>query len=485
MDEYRKIRIEKLTKIKEKNINPYPSTCKKEYTLKKLRELFDKLLNEKKIVTVTGRLMTFREHGKISFATIKDFTDKFQLLFQKNLLKEAYVDLKLLDIGDFIEVKGGLFKTQRNEMTINVHNYRLIAKSLRPLPEKYHGLADIELIYRNRHLDLLMNENSKDIFKIRTAVINSIREFLNQKSFIEVDTPVMQPLYGGALAKPFITYHNTLDMQLYLRIAPELYLKRLIIAGIDKVYELNKCFRNEGISTQHNPEFTILEIYQAYADYNDMMELCEELIKSLVTKFIDGVFKYQDNLINIDKRFNRVKFYDIIEQYSNLNLRKIKDRESLIEILKRDGRIKEDNIKGSFHQIINNVFETFVEPFLINPTFVIDYPAALSPLAKRHRDNPELVERFELFIAAREIANAYSELNDPLEQKQRFLQQERERKSGDEQAMVIDEEYIEAMEYGMPPTGGLGIGIDRLVMLLTNTQSIRDVILFPLLRPVK
>jgi len=426
--------------------------------------------------------MTIRAMGKATFAHIQDQTGKVQIYLREDDLKKQYGNFtSLIDIGDIIGIKGTVFRTKMGEITIHVDSYELLTKSLRPLPEKWHGIKDIELRYRQRYLDLISNEEVRNTFIKRSVMINAIQSFLSQHGFLEVTTPILQEIYGGAAAKPFTTFHNELKSTLYLRISPELYLKRLIIGGYEKVYEIGKSFRNESIDTMHNPEFTMLELYQAYADYNDMMGLTENILREAAQKTLGKLkFEYQGKEIDFSKKFQRIKMVDAIKQYGKIDVEKEKDLKKYIK--KYNLKLPVNAPKGV---IINELFEALVEDKLIQPTFIIDYPIEVSPLTKIHRKDKNYTERFELFINGTEMANAYSELNDPIDQKRRFEDQLQQRKTCDMEAHPMDEDFVKALEYGMPPTGGLGIGIDRLIILLTNSPSIRDVILFPSLKPKK
>ncbi len=435
-------------------------------------------------VTVAGRIIAMRSFGKACFSHIQDGSGRIQLYFQKNALGEdRFALFKKIDIGDFVGVKGLLFRTKTNELTVEVEDFTLLSKSLRPLPEKWHGLTDVELRYRLRYVDLIVNPEVKQVFVLRTKIIQSIRNFLNARGYIEVETPMMQSIPGGATAKPFKTHHNALDMDLFLRIAPELYLKRLLVGGFERVYEINRNFRNEGISTRHNPEFTMLEFYTAYANYRDLIEMTEQMISSVAMEVLGKTtVEYEGHTINLAPPWKRITFID--------SLREVGIPE---EVLTIEDRAREyankvgANLKGGepLGKLLNEIFEALVEPKIIQPTFVTDYPTDISPLSKRRDDNPDYVERFELFIVGRELANAFSELNDPVDQKERFLKQVSEREAGDEEAHQMDEDFIRALEYGMPPAAGEGIGIDRLVMLLTGSSSIRDVIMFPQMKKEK
>jgi lysyl-tRNA synthetase class 2 len=479
-------RLEKLKRIRDLGIIPYPKNYKRTHTTEQAIAMLEQNEasgeTETPVVSVAGRIMAIRKMGKSSFLDIRDGSGKIQLLFQDiDKYDEDQIQLfDNLDIGDIIGVKGPLLRTKSGEPTIWVEEFTLLAKSLKPLPEKWHGLQDIDARYRQRYLDLLSNQEVKETFKVRSQVISAIREFLNQRGFLEVETPVLQPSAGGALARPFITHHHTLDQDFYLRIALELHLKRLIIGGFDRVYELGRTFRNEGISTKHNPEFTMLESYQAYADYNDVMDVLQEMVSDIVQQITGGYkLKFGDDTIDFTPPWQRLELRQAIIKYAGLDFTHFTDVNSLRAEMKKL-KIEFDPQKDR-GRLIDDLISTFVEPNLIQPTIVFDYPVDMSPLAKRKSDNEYLVERFEAFAGGMEIANAFTELNDPVEQRQRFLKQQEVQGKEDEQE-VIDEDFLLALEYGMPPTGGLGVGIDRLVMLLTNQQSIREVILFPQLR---
>jgi lysyl-tRNA synthetase class 2 len=479
-------RLEKLEKLRESGINPYP------YSYSTSHKSDDILKNEKQFegetVTIAGRLMSLRKMGKASFCHIQDEAGRIQIYVRRDDIGvDAYQNFKLLDIGDFIGVEGYVFKTKMGETSIHANVVTILSKSIRPIPivkkkedEEFDSFADKELRYRNRHLDLIVNHDVKETFIKRARIISSIRHFLDSDGFIEVETPVLQPLYGGANARPFSTHHNSLDQQLYLRIADELYLKRLIIGGIDKVYELAKNFRNEGIDRNHNPEFTSLEFYQAYVDYEYMMDFVEKLIRSAADVVGDQKVVWGEMNIDLSKAFARKPIFELLSEATGANVSELNEK----ELIKICGKFKIDTApKLNYGQLLDLLMSKLVEPNLIQPTFVIDYPKAISPLAKRHRGgNPELVERFELFIGGMEFANAFSELNDPVDQRERFENQDKLGKEGDEEAHPVDENFLQAIESGMPPTGGVGIGIDRLVMLLTNNRWIKDVILFPTLR---
>lgn len=434
-------------------------------------------------VKVAGRIMTRRLMGKASFVHLQDMSGRIQLYIARDHLPEGvYAEFKTWDLGDIIGVSGVVFKTQTGELSIKVGELRLLAKSLRPLPDKFHGLTDHEQRFRQRYLDLLANEETRRIFQIRSCINRELRNFLDSHGFVEVETPMMQPQPGGAAAKPFITHHNAMDMELYLRIAPELYLKRLVVGGMEKVYEINRNFRNEGISTRHNPEFTMLEFYQAYLDYQGMMEFTEKLLREVTQKVLGTLqFSYQGMPIDLSRTFRRLTMKEAIVEYApQIKLEQLEDEAQARELARRYNAGVPDS--AGLGKLQSALFEILVEEKLVQPTFITEYPAEVSPLARANNQNPFITDRFELYIAGRELANGFSELNDPEDQARRFQQQVQAREEGDEEAMIYDEDYITALEYGLPPTAGEGIGIDRLAMLLTDSASIRDVILFPLLR---
>ncbi|ADC89025.1 lysyl-tRNA synthetase [Thermocrinis albus DSM 14484] len=435
-------------------------------------------------VSVAGRLISLRFMGKAVFGHLQDATGKIQIYIRKDLLgEEAFKEFEdTVDPGDVIGVKGKLFRTSTGELTVEVQEYTLLAKSLHPLPEKWHGLKDVEVRYRQRYLDLIANPKTREILLLRSRVITEVRRFLESKGFVEVETPILQPVASGANAKPFVTYHNYLEQNLYLRIAPELYLKRLIVGGLLKVYELGKNFRNEGVDTTHNPEFTMVEFYCAYWDYKDLMAFTEELFTHILTEVMGGLtITYQGRLLDFTPPYRVYRYFDLLKEKTGKDKDFfLRDEEGVRKLALDIGIPNAEKLTHA--KLIDKIFDRLVEEELWGPCFVIDFPALLSPLAKRHREDPDLVERFELFVAGSELANAYSELNDPIEQRERFLQQLREKEMGDEEAMELDEDFVKALEYGMPPTAGEGIGIDRLVMILADVDSIREVILFPALR---
>ena len=436
-----------------------------------------------KEVTIAGRMMAKRIMGKSSFSKIKDGTSSIQIFINsKNVSEELYEQFKTYDVGDILWVKGTLFKTKTDELTINANEIELLTKSLRPLPEKYHGLTDTETRYRKRYLDLIMSDESRDVFENRSKIITTIRKYLNEQEILEVETPMMQPIPGGAIARPFVTHHNTLDKDFYLRIAPELYLKRLVVGGMHRVYEINRSFRNEGVSTQHNPEFTMLELYLAFASYEEIMTLVEEMVIE-VSKDLYGstTITYQDKEYDLSGPYKRITLEESVMEFNpDMNREKLRDQHYLLGVCKK---LKIKNSKDMpAGKLLLEIFEKTVEEHLIEPTFITAYPKDVSPLSRANDEDPWLVDRFEFFIAGRELANGFHELNDPDDQSQRFKDQVKERDSGDDEAMVYDEDYIEALEYGMPPTSGLGVGIDRLTMIFTDKPSIRDVLLFPHMR---
>lgn len=477
------IRLQKCENLREKGVEPFAYNYDKTDSIGPIVDQYRDLTAEKDVDTVVrtaGRLMAKRGHGKATFGNVMDDTGAIQYYANINELgKDDYNDLLSLDVGDIIGLEGVPFVSKRGELTLRVSNFTLLTKALKPLPEKYHGLQDKELRYRMRYVDLITNKDVRDTFKIRSQIFKNIRQYLDSQGFMEVETPVLHAIYGGAAAKPFETHHNELDQNLYMRIALELHLKRLVVGGFERVYEIGRVFRNEGVSFKHNPEYTLLELYQAYADYADVMELTENLIASLV-KGITGTTEltYQGKSLNFEPPFERLKLNDALEKYAGVTF------STPIEKLRKKAESLglppgQKSLKG---HLINFIYDKAVEPNLDQPVFVVDYPWETSPLAKRKRDNPELVERFELIVNGMEIANAFSELNDPVEQEARFSDQLKAKAAGDDEAHEMDEDFINALKYGMPPTGGLGVGIDRVVMLLTDSPSIRDVLFFPHMR---
>ena len=483
-------RIRKLEALRKEGIDPYPNHFKVTHTSRDLHENFDSLSDEElksveETFCLAGRMMAIRDFGKASFIQIQDRKGRIQAYLQRDIVGDTAFQLfKTFDIGDFIGLEGKLFRTKTRELTLQVQRFQLLVKSLRPLPEKWHGLTDIEARYRHRYLDLTANPKVKEIFLTRVKAIQKIRDFFTQRDFIEVETPMLHPIPGGATAKPFKTHHNALDMELYMRVAPELFLKRLVIGGFERIFEINRCFRNEGISTLHNPEFTMLEFYQSYATYEDMMKMTEELLCSMV-KEIHGQphLTYQGKELDFTPHWRRISFSESLLEFGGLDPTALKDPSKAIEVAKG---LSLELKKGSSHgRILADLFKEMVEPHLLQPTFVIHYPTEVSPLSRRNGDDPEVVDRFELFMAGREIANGFSELNDPIDQRERFVQQLKERSDEADAALTLDEDFLRALEFGMPPTAGEGIGIDRWVMLLADAPSIRDVIFFPLLRMEK
>lgn len=483
-------RIKKLDVLRELGVQPYGTKFEATDRAGSLVQLHgekskEALEAERVACRLAGRIVALRRFGKAAFVVLQDGADRLQVYLKKDLLTEqAYKVSEGLDLGDWIGVSGHLFRTKTNELTVEVSELTFLSKALRPLPEKWHGLTDVETRYRQRYVDLIANPQVHAIFAARSKIIAGIRAFLIEKGFLEVETPMMQPIPGGATAKPFVTHHNALGVDLYLRIAPELYLKRLIVGGFPRVFEINRNFRNEGISTIHNPEFTMLEFYVAYADYHDLIVLTEELFSRLAREVLGTTtIEYQSKSINLASPWRRWSYRQAILEVNKLDERVLTDRSAALAAAKQLGIEVED--KAAHVDILNEIFEETVEPQLIQPTFITDYPIEISPLARRKDSDPSLTDRFELYIAGREIANAFSELNDPLDQRQRFEAQDAQREAGDEEAHYLDEDFLRALEHGMPPTAGEGIGIDRLVMLFTNQASIRDVILFPQLRPEK
>ncbi|MFO7865284.1 MAG: lysine--tRNA ligase [Candidatus Aminicenantes bacterium] len=482
-----KVRKEKMKQLGHRGIDLFPHKVKVTHSIREALEIGEdtgeKELEDKKVrVGTAGRIMSVRKMGRAVFFHLGDSQGRLQAYLRKDHCGEdVFETFSLLDIGDVISVEGQIFRTRTGELTVLVDDLTFLAKCLHPLPEKWHGLRDVELRYRKRHLDLLMNPEEADVFRTRSRMISLIRDFFNQKGYVEVETPMMQAVPGGALARPFATFHKALGIELFLRIAPELYLKRLVVGGLNKVYEINRNFRNEGIDQQHNPEFTMLEFYEAYCDYNDMMSLSEELLVFLTQElFGKDQIDYGDHTLSFKRPWKRIKFMDAIARHSDFSGDDLKSRDLVIAAA---SEMAEEGSRLSYGKALDVLFDRYVAGNLIQPTFVINPPKEISPLAKASRDNPEEAERFELFIAGMEVANAFSELTNPAEQKMRFEQQAELKKKGDEETHAIDLDYVSALEYGMPPAGGEGIGIDRLAMIFTNRHSIREVILFPLLKP--
>jgi len=476
-------RKEKIEELKKSDINLFPNGYKVSHTVRDIQDVIENspqsLKEDGPSFVTAGRMMAINNFGKSAFIRFRDRTGQLQAYVRKDRIgDQAYLLFRQLDIGDFVGLKGVLFQTRTGEWTLLVSELHLLCKATRPLPEKFHGLRDPEKRYRQRYIDLIMNADVRDIFVKRSLIIQQIRQFFLSRDYLEVETPMMQPIPGGAEATPFKTHHNALGMDLYLRIAPELYLKRLVVGGFERVFEINRNFRNEGVSTQHNPEFTMLEFYQAYATYTDLMDLTEELISGVAHR-INGSAKisYQGETIDMSGKWRRMSLFSALAELGGIEPDLLNDKAGLLEFASRQG--VQVTKTGQLGKVITKLFDALVEPKLIQPTFITGYPAEVSPLSRRSDQEPDLTERFELFIAGREIANGFSELNDPVDQHQRFSQQVQGRKAGDEEAHRMDEDYIEALEYGMPPTAGEGIGIDRLVMLLTDAASIREVILFP------
>lgn len=474
-------RHEKLKEFRDKGMDPYGEKYPAAHQAAEILNDFEAL--DGKEVSISGRLMTKRGHGKAGFANIQDDTGQIQVYARlDDLGKDNYECYQLLDIGDIIGVQGSVFKTRKGEVTVAIKDFRLLSKALRPLPEKWHGLKDVDLRYRQRYMDLIVNPEVKKVFILRSKIIQAMRDYLNERDFLEVETPMMHTVTGGADARPFITHHNTLDIDLYLRIATELHLKRLLVGGYNKIYELGKVFRNEGISTRHNPEFTSLEVYQANTDYFDMMSLTEEMIYKISRQiFGSSSITYQGEEMDLTPPWPRLTMLEAVKKYADVDFSTIITDEDSREVAQKMNL--EIDKKATRGEIINLIFEEYVEKHLGQPIFILDYPIEVSPLAKRKKEDPGFTYRFEAFMACSEIANAFTELIDPVDQKERFTKQAEKRAAGDEEAHMMDEDFVTALEYGMPPAGGLGIGIDRLIMLFTDSPSIRDVLLFPTMRP--
>lgn len=484
-----KKRKKKIVDLMDKNINLFPNDFIVSHTVQDIKQAIidapDSFTENDPVFVVAGRMMAINRFGKASFIRFRDRTGQMQAYVRRDKIgDEAFFLFKQLDIGDFVGLSGGMFKTRTGEWTLLVKELKLVCKSIRPLPEKYHGLKDPEKRYRRRYIDLIMNSDVRDVFLKRSGIIQAIRTFLLDRDFLEVETPMMQPVPGGAEATPFVTHHNALGMDLFLRIAPELYLKRLVIGGFERVFEINRSFRNEGVSSRHNPEFTMLEFYQAYARYEDLMDITEEMFRYVALEVTGSTsIPYQGDTIDMGAKWRRMTLASALEEIGGIDASLLNNRDKLLELAASNG-IKVTKT-GRLGKIITKLFDVLVEPKLLQPTFIIGYPVEVSPLSRRNETEPNLTDRFELFIAGHEIANGFSELNDPADQKERFLQQAADREAGDKAAHYMDKDYIEALEYGMPPTAGEGIGIDRLVMLFTNAASIREVILFPHMKPAE
>lgn len=476
--EEREVRLSKLEQLKQLGIDPFGVVIRDVVPISKVRQASDG-----DNFSVMARVTSIRQHGKLTFADLKDFTGRLQISFRKDVLGDKYDFFKkFIDVGDVIYVRGSVYHTGRGELTLDVEDFRLQSKCLRPLPEKWHGVKDPEVRYRQRYLDLIIDDDSRERFRKRADIIKAIRELLWSKGFVEVETPILQPIPSGASAKPFVTHHNALDIDLYLRIAPELYLKRLVVGGVHKVFELGKNFRNEGIDQNHNPEFTMLELYQTPGDYEDMMRITEDIFCAAAQ--VSGAAEcvsFKGMTVNLSRPFKRLTFKEAFKHIANLDWSDLDTLEKATAVMKVNGI--EMTKTPTWENIIQKLFDELVQPHLVDPTFVLDYPVEISPLAKRKPDDPRFVYRFELFVAGMEMANAFSELQDPFDQKARFEEQMKLKEQGEEEVILMDEDFVVALEYGLPPTGGLGVGIDRLVMLLTEAENIKDVIWFPTLRP--
>jgi len=482
-----RVRRDKMTSLRESGIDPFGKRFERTHDTQKIKELYDQFskeeLDEKDIiVTIAGRIMTKRGKGKAGFAHIQDLPGQIQIYVRQDGVGEGQYNLfNTVDLGDIVGVTGTVFKTKVGELSIKAKEFTLLSKSLRPLPEKFHGLKDVEQRYRQRYLDLITNQDSKETFISRSLIIQSMRRYLDKTGFLEVETPMLHAIAGGAAARPFETHHNALDMPFFMRIAIELHLKRLIVGGMEKVYEIGRVFRNEGVSTRHNPEFTMLELYEAYADFQDIMELTENLIAHVAQEVLGSTtVQYGEYEVNLEPKWKRLHMVDAVKEYTGVDFWKDMSDDEARQLAKDHGIEITEHM--TFGHILNEFFEQRIEEKLIQPTFIYGHPVEISPLAKKNEEDPRFTDRFELFIVGREHANAFTELNDPIDQRERFENQLLEREQGNDEAHEMDEDFIEALEYGMPPTGGLGIGIDRLVMLLTNSPSIRDVLLFPLMR---
>lgn len=484
INEQMQVRIDKMHKIEEHGWKPFGYRFMYTHRAADIAAQFDELSEKETEVKMAGRIMAIRGHGKTCFMDMQDKTGRIQVYVRKDVIgEENYALIKLMDIGDTVGITGTAFRTHMGELSIKANSVEMLSKSLRPLPEKWHGLKDVETRYRQRYVDLIVNPEVRDTFVKRSQIIRSVREVLDSHDFLEVETPILNTIAGGAAARPFISYHNALDMQVYMRIAPELYLKRLIVGGMDRVYEMGRVFRNEGIDNRHNPEFTSVEIYQAFADYRDMMDLTEEVVVKTAEKVLGTTtINYEGTTIELASPWKRMSMIEAVKEYSGKDFTNVTDLEEARAIAKELNVAIEPSF--GIGKIINACFEEYVEDKLIQPTFITGHPKEISPLAKSNPENPEITDRFEAYIYGREICNGFTELNDPIDQKERFLKQVEERANGDEEANMMDEDFVNALEYGLPPTGGLGIGIDRLVMFLTNSSTIRDVLFFPTMKPL-
>lgn len=484
INEQMQVRIDKMHKIEEHGWKPFGYRFLYTHRAADIAAQFDELSEKETEVKMAGRIMAIRGHGKTCFMDMQDKTGRIQVYVRKDVIgEENYALIKLMDIGDTVGITGTAFRTHMGELSIKANSVEMLSKSLRPLPEKWHGLKDVETRYRQRYVDLIVNPEVRDTFVKRSQIIRSVREVLDSHDFLEVETPILNTIAGGAAARPFISYHNALDMQVYMRIAPELYLKRLIVGGMDRVYEMGRVFRNEGIDNRHNPEFTSVEIYQAFADYRDMMDLTEEVVVKTAEKVLGTTtINYEGTTIELASPWKRMSMIEAVKEYSGKDFTNVTDLEEARAIAKELNVAVEPSF--GIGKIINACFEEYVEDKLIQPTFITGHPKEISPLAKSNPENPEITDRFEAYIYGRELCNGFTELNDPIDQKERFLKQVEERANGDEEANMMDEDFVNALEYGLPPTGGLGIGIDRLVMFLTNSSTIRDVLFFPTMKPL-
>ena len=484
INEQMQVRIDKMHKIEEHGWKPFGHRFLFTHRAADIAAQFDELSEKETEVTMAGRVMAIRGHGKTCFMDMQDKTGRIQVYVRKDVIgEENYALIKLMDIGDTVGITGTAFRTHMGELSIKAASVEMLSKSLRPLPEKWHGLKDVETRYRQRYVDLIVNPEVRETFVKRSQIIKSVREVLDSHDFLEVETPILNTIAGGAAARPFISYHNALDMQVYMRIAPELYLKRLIVGGMDRVYEMGRVFRNEGIDNRHNPEFTSVEIYQAYADYRDMMDLTEEVVVKTAEKVLGTTtINYEGTTIELASPWKRMSMIEAVKEYSGKDFTNVTNLEEARAIAKELNVAIEPTF--GIGKIINACFEEYVEDKLVQPTFITGHPKEISPLAKSNPENPEITDRFEAYIYGREICNGFTELNDPIDQKERFLKQVEERANGDEEANMMDEDFVNALEYGLPPTGGLGIGIDRLVMFLTNSSTIRDVLFFPTMKPI-